>query len=1383
MSNTMDIVIKQSGGKTLDAKQHNVPARLNAMFIETEQSAPITKKGAETLISDYQSKRSFAVVMGIRSRSSYQIATNVGGEIKVATAPSRDTFLNLLNRICGLQDRYELPRVVATQIAALDSASPGLIDNGMLTEHYVVDVLPVSGTAWTTAQDKGKAARRNQGRDLIKALGFEIEQHSRNAEMLRVNGGPRAIAVVLSSSEQIDSKAGRLNDLAPLVFGFQEAERAGVDWLVVTHGTRIRVHPVNQGAALSKRSRTETYLEIDLDILPEDRSGYLWLIFSKDALAVEGTLGDLIGKSHEYAVAVAERLRTRVYDNVMPKLGRAIAEHGADAIEEAFGKADGDDLTHAYEVALHVLFRLLFIAYAEDQGLLPHATNSHYRDKSLKTWATRRAKDEEQQDGEASTAWLDMQTLFDAISKSNSSMNVPEYNGALFSSDREVSRHGAVLAQIMLPDHAFAPALEDLVLDKADGQRRAIDFRSLSVREFGTIYEGLLASQLDRARVDLTLDKDGVYKPLDHDDPKQKLKVVAGAVYLHDRSGARKAGGAYYTPHFVVEHLLDKAIEPALDAHLARIASITDDDAAADAFFDFRVSDLAMGSAHFLVAALDRIERRLTTALAERPLVRINNELDDLRLAAMSAMSIKSTDTPDGTPPAMQISDAQLLRRQIARRCLYGIDINEISVQLARLAVWIQSFVPGLPLSFLDHNLVHGNGLIGVSSIEDLRLLTSLGDARQYEASLDNGFLDDVIERVELIAGASESNAKDVRASYARHRAIVSATRPMAMRFDVLVAQKVIGKMAPKERRAWETDNAGEWIAGKMGVKPLEDVMQCQASFGEVDVASPAFTRIHSIAMRLLGCNEALHPLLAWPEVLGPQRGGFDAVLGNPPWEKPKVEEDKFWMRYVPGLKGMEKQQRIDAINALQAKRPELEDELKGEIAEADALRRVLTSGLYPGMGSGDPDLYKAFCWRFHRMLREGGEAGLVLPRSAMSAKGSTAFRLALFDSTARIKVTTVENKGRWVFDIHAQYTVVLTSFRKGTPGNDHIHIHGPFKTRQEFDASNGQEGFILSAAEIRSWNEAAAFPLLPDADSMEIYLQMLRSPRFGDNVPGEWRVRPDTELHSSANKRFYNFDLASAPKGYWPVMKGESFDLWTPDAGDIYANANPADVLQHLQEQRVRSATRSSATTSTHAECGEKWARDVKTLAPKHERIVIRDVTRSTDSRTVKVALIPGERFLTEKAPYLAWPRGDQKDMAYLLGVMSSIPFDWFARRHVETGLKFYILNSIPTPRPGRDSDGWQRVVHNAATLAAIDDRFNSFAKGTGVECGAVDAAAKADMIAEIDAIVAHLYGLTEKQLMHVFDTFHDAKKHETKAPARREAVISHFRAWAGRA
>ena len=204
----------------------------------------------------------------------------------------------------------------------------------------------------------------------------------------------------------------------------------------------------------------------------------------------------------------------------------------------------------------------------------------------------------------------------------------------------DVSPSGAALATLQLTDAEFAPALSALLVDEGDEGYGPVDFRLLSVREFGTIYEGLLESTLAVAQDDLAVRKvkgQEQYVPAKANDP---VEVPAGAAYLHNRSGVRKATGSYFTKPFAVEHLLEHALRPALDDHVARLdalAATGDDASLAEAFFDFRCADIAI-EGHFLVAALDRIEARLSAWLAQHPVPGVSAELDRLRDTALAAL-------------------------------------------------------------------------------------------------------------------------------------------------------------------------------------------------------------------------------------------------------------------------------------------------------------------------------------------------------------------------------------------------------------------------------------------------------------------------------------------------------------------------------------------------------------------------------------------------------------------------------------------------------------------------------------------------------------------------------------------------------------------------
>ena len=296
----------------------------------------------------------------------------------------------------------------------------------------------------------------------------------------------------------------------------------------------------------------------------------------------------------------------------------------------------------------------------------------------------------------------------------------------MFSSDFKISKAGAALSEINIPNDPFEEILKNLLLTDTDETNLApIDFRSLSVKEFGTIYEGLLESELSIAQDNLAIDKKGSYLPtLDED----KIIVRKGDVYLHDKSGVRKLTGSFFTREFLVEYLLDLSLDPAIENHLDKLSGLTDAERT-EKLFSFRIADIAMGSGHFLVAAIDRIEERFTSWLEKNPTPGIKRELEYLKSAAYKSLGEISE--------TLEIDDSQLLRRMIARHCIYGVDLNPITVQLSQLSIWIHTFVPGLPLSLLDHNLINGNSLIGIASLDEIKSKFQEGEGTLLEVNAD----------------------------------------------------------------------------------------------------------------------------------------------------------------------------------------------------------------------------------------------------------------------------------------------------------------------------------------------------------------------------------------------------------------------------------------------------------------------------------------------------------------------------------------------------------------------------------------------------------------------------------------------------------------------
>ncbi len=865
--------------------------------------------------------------------------------------------------------------------------------------------------------------------------------------MLTISGRKHAVAVFCDEDEPFEAPSGRFGNTSPVSQALALADRERVDWVILTRASEIRLYAARPDTGVGRKGRAETFVELNLSLVPDELAGYLHLLFSAAALEENGTLEEILDRSADYVADLASRLRERVYRETVSDLANAVAarlssdRHRDDLTE--------NDLADAYEQVMVILFRLLFVAYAEDKNLLPYRTNGRYADHSLSRKARLLAEDRHEgrgtYDNQATDLWDDVNQLWDAVNRGNGDWGVPAYNGGLFSTDPEVSRSGAAIADMKLTNAEFGPALSAVLVDRGPEGIGPVDFRSLSVREFGTIYEGLLESKLSVAQDDLTV------RPIKGEDQfvpafeGDEVEVEAGAVYFHNRSGARKATGSYFTKPFAVEHLLDNALEPALDDHIFRLDELResgDNAALADAFFDFRCADIAMGSAHFLVAAVDRIEARLSAWLSLHPVAPVTGELNRLREAAFMALG----ELADG----VEVESSSLLRRQVARHCIYGVDKNRIAVELARLAIWVHTFVPGLPLSFLDHNLIQGDSLSGVATLDEVVSVLD-PDVDHSTPSLFRGQFEDLLsvakDALRRLARTSDATKREIDEARSAHQEAQDTVAELRTILDVITAHRAEACSLPE----------------KFEVDAFARLAQRPAVVEQVATLQP------------------VHFPTDFPEVFLRDDPGFDCLIGNPPWEQVVVQEHVWWGTYLPRIRGLATKQMNDEITRFRRSRPDLEAEFERELEEAEEMREVLRN-VFPDLGSGRTDLYKAFAWRNWYLTRQStGRIGIVLPRTALQTKGSEGWRKTVLEGGAFSDVVMLLNTGGWVFDeVHGQYTVALCSLCKRKENLGTVTLGGPYSGWPEYVANRKLGSESIPVDEFISWSEDAGFPQLP---------------------------------------------------------------------------------------------------------------------------------------------------------------------------------------------------------------------------------------------------------------------------------------------------------------
>ena len=1182
----------------------------------------------------------------------------------------------------------------------------GFTNNGLFASHYIRSSVN-HHPEWKSAQEVSQRIQNLRDQELIAGLGFEITSRPSNTFVLSAKGqAHRAVAILLDQSESFESKSTRLQ-ASPVEWSLAIAAEQGAPWVIAIKDSQLRLYPAKDGVGVGQKSQAETYFEIDLLTIDEDKTGLLHLIFSAEALAEGGTADELLANSRKFASELGVRLRERVYESVVPMLATEVA----DQLRSKGHELDSRGLQLSYELTLRILFRLLFQAYAEDRGLLPAGRNENFDKNSIKYWAQYLLdRDVEAPYGEASTIWFDLVQIWDAIDQGNPDMQIPAYNGGLFGSNPDLHPEGALIRTLSIPDRVLGPALRSLVIDDntEDGVAGAVDFRSLSVREFGTIYEGLLESSLSVADQDLTVDSKGSWVP---SKPGDDVLAQTNEVYFHSASGERKATGSYYTPSFIVDHLIERSVGPALNDHLARVKDLLDagDQAAAyRKFFDFRVADLAMGSAHFLVAAIDKIETVMRSFL-----LKPGNEIDGVSAELLRLEAAAKEALGKDEAAYAEIERASLLRRQIARRCVYGLDINPMAVELSRLAIWIHTFVPGLPMSSLEHNLVCANSLTGIASQDE-----GLNALIPERARLGTSFVDAIVENalneartlLEDVANADESSKAEAK----RAAEVAKKARQLAAK------SKMVFDLAVANRAGVISSNSAMTEGGLLELTLTE-------GFNElIEELQPA------------------HMPYLFPEVFLREHPGFDVLVGNPPWEELVIDRTRFWAAKVPGLLSMPVQSRDLKIAELEQTRPKLFDEY---LARQHGLGRIRTilQNRFP-LGVGDADLYKAFGWVALSLLSErGGRLGFVLPKTAFSAAGMELWRRALQDKGSIAELTYLVNAGRWIFNIEPRYSVALVVYQKGRRSN--LVVAGPIHSKAEFDRLHSLEKVEIDRELLLEFTESASIPAVADQKTADILSRMRRSPSLGEFDGGSFR--PVREFDATMDKKYFDHGLDGAGL---KVLSGKSFNHWRPETGELFAWADAEIALPELNRKLI-----SQLKLKSSAFYGLNFERELGGKHPIHRpRIAFRGLTNPTNSRTFIPSLIPPMTVLTNIAPYFLSTVGSEKREALLLGITSSIVFDWYARKFIETAVNFHLLNAFPIPQiQNREIES--RIIEIAGKLASVDVRYSEWANAVGVSVGSVmDDSESEKLLAILDGLVAAAYGLSTSDLEHIFNTFH---------------------------
>ena len=653
-------------------------------------------------------------------------------------------------------------------------------------------------------------------------------------------------------------------------------------------------------------------------------------------------------------------------------------------------------LPQVRQAALIFLYRLLFLLYAEDRDLLP-VNDSRYDDyglrKRVRDDVARRMRDGDVLSSSATDYYDRLTTLFRLVDQGDPSIGLPPYNGGLFG-----SAAAPLLEQVRLADATIAPILYDLSHSKEPGGsgRRFVNYRDMSVQQLGSIYERLLE--------------------------REPVRDGDGKILIRPNPYARKDSGSFFTPQELVDLIVDRTLKPLVEERLKafenKAAELENDRRTktqrtdelrkldpAEAVLNLKVLDPAMGSGHFLVTAVDFLSDYIADLIEYVPAVPEwldGNYVSPLvnRVATIRREILQRAKESNWVLDEAQLTDQAIIRRMVLKRCIYGVDKNPLTVELAKVSLWLHSFTVGAPLSFLDHHLRCGDALIGLRVLEASDYLREI--AGLYLSSAITG-AEQAAKGMQLIEELSDADIAEVRESTELFQGVDEMTAELRRLLDFLCSIRwLTAGMKKKERIAFETTQLIEPLgrAPDQAYKLLANGPNAvnAPSSGDEDPYS-GFKELWDRASSIAGRENFLHWEAAFPGVWRDWQnvrpaGGFDAVIGNPPWDRIKLQEVEWFASRSPELAlAPTAAARRTGIQRLREQGNPLADEFDTAKERADTLGQLVRgSSHYPLLGGGDVNLYSLFVERAMGLIKPDGLVGLLTPSGIYADKTAARF-------------------------------------------------------------------------------------------------------------------------------------------------------------------------------------------------------------------------------------------------------------------------------------------------------------------------------------------------------------------------------------------------------
>jgi hypothetical protein len=1116
----------------------------------------------------------------------------------------------------------------------------------------------------------------------------------------------------------------------------------------LTNGRVWRIYDTDKVTA------KKTYIQFDLEAICALQAGpektqalaLFAFFFGRDtyvppaAAGTSSAIEQAIAASADFTLAVEENLKAVIYgyageDSLFEIMGRAI--------HRANPKAS---MASVYENSVVLLFRLLFVVYFEDKNRELLARHPFYNRYSLEQIYQTLPGQPGPRSGLHDGVYA-LKQLFEMLDEGAEDIDIPLFNGGLFDPQR-----AALLLQPKIFDNATLRQILEKLLYKThrgttlfDTRR---DFKNMSVTHLGRIYEGLLEFRFEKASeaavyleyettatrgksIEAYFDaydtailrKEKGFRAL------REISVKKGDVYLKSASNSRKTSASYYTPPSLSQPLVQAAMQQALAAASAQ----------GKALMDLKILDNACGSGHFLVEALG--------TLTDLALERLETDADLQQLVATESAKIAEQLqflNLDYVP-----EDAQILKRALLKRCIFGVDLNPFAVELARLSLWMDSFIFGTPLSFIEHHVQHGNALMGASVQEFI-------DYNATEVRQNDLFVNDLSARFdELRSVMQELDAMRDTTAQEVEQSKRLWKNSIAPKLNLL--SRALSFICTRRALLAEGDKAG--------CEALDKTPDLLAQlFDEAKTKTAALRQVEACAQRF----HFFHYEVAFPEAFAGGRKGFDIIVGNPPWDKTKFSDTDFFPQYHSNYRSLKNSEK-EAVQQRLLESPQIAqayEEAKHSTEVANEYYK--DKAVFPlNKGAGDANLFRLFVERNLKLLNAGGSLNYVLPSALMFEEGSTLLRQHIFTHAQLRFFYSFENRNGIFPDVHRSYKFALMQLVNTPPGEDCATL---------IDTAF----YVLDAADLQRPETHLPYPLAtlkalsPDhwslmelRDSADLPILQKCYTAFPALSPGWLDFR--RELHMTGDKDLF---IEQAAPGLLPLYEGKMIWQYSHLFEQPQYWLNPEAFDERLFSKELHRMAQDLGVPKAEV---EQHAAAVH-YDREYVRLAFRTVASDTNERTLVFALLPKNcgfghsMFANTPKTYVLGAVGDALAqptstlrLLFALAWFNSLPVDWLARQMIQINVSQSYLYRLPTPQP-TDAEiyahpDYAQLAQNALrlSLSAHWDDFAELAPLFDVRPADVPATAKArdQLRAENDKIVARLYGITAAEFAHLLRSF----------------------------